>query len=73
MTTPLIGLLALFVIAFISWAIAEGKNKAIDFSHSEEELEGYEEMCEAYEANGNKELNLKDLIRKNCTTGYKSI
>ncbi|WP_018909848.1 hypothetical protein [Prevotella veroralis] len=73
MITPMIGLVALLVIALIAWAIAELKNKSITFTHSEEEAEGEEEMREAYEANGNKELNLKDLLARNSTKGYKSI
>lgn len=73
MTTPMIGLVALLVIALIAWAIAELKNRSITFTHSEAEAEGEEEMREAYEANGNKELNLKDLLAHNSTKGYKSI
>lgn len=75
MTTPMIGLVALLAIALIAWAIAELKNRSITFTHSEAEAEaeGEEEMREAYEANGNKELNLKDLLARNSTKGYKSI
>ena len=73
MTTPMIGLVALLVIALVAWAIAELKNRSITFTHSEAEAEGEEEMREAYEANGNKELNLKDLLARNSTKGYKSI
>lgn len=73
MTTPMIGLIALLVIALIAWAITELKNRSITFTHSEAEAEGEEEMREAYEANGNKELNLKDLLAHNSTKGYKSI
>lgn len=73
MTTPMIGLVALLVIALIAWAIAELKNRSITFTHSEAEAKGEEEMREAYEANGNKELNLKDLLARNSTKGYKSI
>lgn len=73
MTTPIIGLVALLAIALIAWAIAELKNRSITFTHSEAEAEGEEEMREAYEANGNKELNLKDLLARNSTKGYKSI
>ena len=69
----MIGLVALLVIALIAWAIAELKNRSITFTHSEAEVEGEEEMREAYEANGNKELNLKDLLARNSTKGYKSI
>ena len=73
MTTPMIGLVALLAIALIAWAIAELKNRSITFTHSEAEAEGEEEMREAYEANSNKELNLKDLLARNSTKGYKSI
>ncbi len=73
MTTPMIGLVALLAIALIAWAIAELKNRSITFTHSEAEAEGEEEMREAYEANGNKELNLKDLLARNSTKCYKSI
>ncbi len=73
MTTPMIGLVALLVIALIAWAIAELKNRSITFTHAEAEAEGEEEMREAYEANGNKELNLKDLLAHNSTKGYKAI
>ena len=73
MTTPMIGLVALLVIALIAWAIAELKNRSITFTPSEAEAEGEEEMREAYEANGNKELNLKDLLAHNSTKGYKAI
>ena len=73
MTTPMIGLVALLAIALIAWASAELKNRSITFTHSEAEAEGEEEMREAYEANGNKELNLKDLLARNSTKGYKSI
>ena len=73
MTTPMIGLVALLAIALIAWALAELKNRSITFTHSEAEAEGEEEMREAYEANGNKELNLKDLLARNSTKGYKSI
>ena len=37
MTTPMIGLVALLVIALIAWAIAELKNRSITFTHSEAE------------------------------------
>ena len=36
MTTPIIGLLALLVISIVGWALAEAKNKAIEFTHSKE-------------------------------------
>ena len=73
MTTPIIGLLALLVISIVGWALAEAKNKAIEFTHSKEEEEGYEKMHEAFEHNGGKELTLKDLLKKIYTRGYQSI
>ena len=73
MITPMTGLIALLIIALIGWVVAELKNRSITFTHSEAEAEGEEEMREAYEANGNKELNLKDLLARNSTKGYKSI
>ena len=72
MTTPMIGLIALLVIALIGWVIAELKDKCVTFVHSEEEAEGEEEMREAYEGHGGKELNLKDLLAHNSTNGYES-
>lgn len=73
MPTPMIGLIALLVIALIAWAIAELKSKTITFTHSEAEAEGEKEMLEAFEAHGGKEMNLKDLLKNNSTKGYKSI
>ena len=73
MTTPIIGLIALLIIALIGWGLAELKNRSITFVHSEEEKEGEEEMQEAFEANGRKELNLRDLLERNSTKGYKAI
>ena len=68
MTTPIIGLFVLLVIALIGWAIAETKNKVIKFEHSKAE-----EVQEAFEHDGGKELSLKDLLKRNYTKGYQSI
>lgn len=73
MPTPMIGLIVLLVIALVAWAIAELKSKAITFTHSEAEAEGEEEMLEAFEAHGGKEMGLKDLLKNNSTKGYKAI
>ncbi len=73
MPTPMIGLIVLLVIALVAWAIAELKSKAITFTHSEAEAEGEEEMLEAFEAHGGKEMGLKDLLKNNSTKGYESI
>ena len=73
MITPMTGLIALLIIALVGWVVAELKDKCVTFVHSEEEAEGEEEMKEAYEAHGGRELNLKDLLAHNSTNGYKSI
>ena len=73
MITPMTGLIALLIIALIGWVVAELKDKCITFTHSKEEEEGEEEMREAYEAHGRRELNLKDLLAHNSTKGYKAI
>ncbi|EHO74567.1 hypothetical protein HMPREF9140_00221 [Prevotella micans F0438] len=73
MTTPIIGFIALIVIALIGWGVAEMKNRTITFVHSEDEAEGEKEMQEAYEENGSKELSLHDLLERNYTKGYKSV
>jgi len=45
MTTPIIGLFVLLVIALIGWAIAETKNKVIKFEHSKAEEEKDMKKC----------------------------
>lgn len=52
---------------------SRNKNKVIKFEHSKAEEEGYEEMQEAFEHDGGKELSLKDLLKRNYTKGYQSI
>lgn len=73
MITPINALLAFILVALLGWIIAEGKYKIITFTHSPEEAEGYEEMQEAYEKNGCRELTLRDLLKKSCTTGFQAI
>ena len=62
MITPMTGLIALLIIALIGWVVAELKDKCVTFVHSEEEAEGEEEMKEAYEAHGGRELNLRTCL-----------
>ena len=57
----------------IGWGLAELKNKTVKFFHSEKEAEGEEEMLEAFEAHGGKEMSLKDILANNSTKGFKSI
>ena len=73
MTTPIFGLVAFLVIALVGWGIAELKSKTITFTHSEAEAEGEEEMLEAFEAHGGKEMGLKDILKSNSTKGFKAI
>ena len=73
MTAPMIGLIALLLIALVAWAIAEAKSKTITFTHSEAEAEGEEEMLEAFEAHGGKEMSLEDILKSNSTKGYEAI
>nr|WP_308532807.1 hypothetical protein [uncultured Prevotella sp.] len=73
MITPIFGLVALLLLALIGWGLAELKNKTVKFCHSEKEAEGEEEMLEAFEAHGGKEMNLKDILANNSTKGFKSI
>ena len=49
MTTPMIGLIALLVIALAGWAIAELKNKSVTFVHSDAEAEGEEAQAQKLE------------------------
>ena len=45
MTTPIIGFIALIVIALIGWGVAEMKNRTITFVHSEDEAtKGYKSV-----------------------------
>ncbi len=73
MTTPIFGLIALLLLALVGWGIAELKSKVITFTHSEAEAEGEEEMLEAFEAHGGKEMSLKDILANNSTKGFQSI
>ena len=63
----LIGLIALVVVALVGWAIAEFKYKAFTFTRSEKDLE------EMKRADGFKEMNIRDIMRKNSTNGYNAV
>ena len=69
----LIGFIALIVVAIIGWAIAEFKNKAFTFTRSEKDIEEEKELEDIHRADGFKEMNIRDIIRKNSTKGYNAV
>ena len=69
----LIGLIALVVVALVGWAIAEFKYKAFTFTRSEKDIEEEKELEEMKRADGFKEMNIRDIMRKNSTNGYNAV
>ena len=69
----LTGFIALIVVAIIGWAIAEFKYKAFTFTRSEKDVEEEEELEELHRADGFKEMNIRDIMRKNSTNGYNAV
>lgn len=69
----LIGFIALIVVALVGWAIAELKNKAFTFTRSEKDVEEEKELEELHRADGFKEMNIRDIMRKNSTNGYNAV
>lgn len=69
----LIGLIALVVVALFGWAIAEFKYKAFTFTRSEKDIEEEKELEELKRADGFKEMNIRDIMRKNSTNGYNAV
>ena len=68
-----VGLFALIVVALVGWAIAEFKYKTITFTRSEKDIEEEEELEEQKRAEGFKEMNIRDIMRKNSTNGYNAV
>ena len=68
-----VGLFALIVVALVGWAIAEFKYKAFTFTRSENDIEEEEELEEQKRAEGFKEMNIRDIMRKNSTNGYNAV
>lgn len=68
----LLGLIALIVVALVGWAIAEFKYKAFTFTRSAKDIEE-EELEEQRRADGFKEMNIRDIMRKNSTNGYNAV
>lgn len=71
--TPLIVFAILGAVALLGWGFVELRNRHFQYTHSAEEQHGWDEMKEAYEANGEKELNLHDLLKRNSTKGYSAV
>ena len=69
----LIGLIALVVVALVGWAIAEFKYKAFTFTRSEKDIEEEKELEELKRADGFKEMNIRNIMRKNSTNGYNAV
>ena len=69
----ILGLIALIVVALVGWAIAEFKNKAFTFTRSAKDIEEEEELEEQRRADGFKEMNIRDIMRKNSTNGYNAV
>lgn len=69
----LIGLIALVVVALVGWAIAEFKYKAFTFTRSEKDIEEEKELEELKRADGFKEMNIRDIMRKNSANGYNAV
>ena len=68
-----VGLFALIVVALVGWAIAEFKYNAFTFTRSEKDIEEEEELEEQKRAEGFKEMNIRDIMRKNSTNGYNAV
>ena len=69
----LIGLIVLFAVAIIGWAIAEMKYKTFTFSRSEKDVEEEELLENEHRAQEFKEMNIRDIMRNNSTNGYNAV
>ncbi len=69
----LIGFIALIVVVLIGWGIAEFKYKTFTFTRSKKDIEEEEELEAAHRADGFKEMNIRDIMRKNSTNGYNAV
>lgn len=67
----LIGLIVLFAVAIIGWAIAEMKYKTFTFTRSEKDVE--ELLENEHRAQEFKEMNIRDIMRNNSTNGYNAV
>lgn len=69
----LIGLIVLFAVAIIGWAIAEMKYKTFTFTRSEKDIEEEELLENEHRAQEFKEMNIRDIMRNNSTNGYNAV
>lgn len=69
----LIGLIVLFAVAIIGWAIAELKYKTFTFTRSEKDVEEEELLENEHRAQEFKEMNIRDIMRNNSTNGYNAV
>ena len=69
----LIGLIVLFAVAIIGWAIAEMKYQTFTFTRSEKDVEEEELLENEHRAQEFKEMNIRDIMRKNSTNGYNAV
>lgn len=69
----LIGLIVLFAVAIIGWAIAEMKYKTFTFTRSEKDVEEEELLENEHRAQEFKEMNIRDIMRNNSTNGYNAV
>nr|WP_297016197.1 hypothetical protein [Prevotella sp.] len=69
----LIGLIVLFALAIIGWAIAEMKYKTFTFTRSEKDVEEEELLENEHRAQEFKEMNIRDIMRNNSTNGYNAV
>ena len=69
----LIGLIVLFAVAIMGWAIAEMKYKTFTFTRSEKDVEEEELLENEHRAQEFKEMNIRDIMRNNSTNGYNAV
>lgn len=69
----LIGLIVLFAVAIIGWAIAEMKYKTFTFTRSEKDVEEEELLENEHRAQEFKEMNIRDIMRNNSTNGFNAV
>lgn len=69
----LIGLIVLFAVAIIGWAIDEMKYKTFTFTRSEKDVEEEELLENEHRAQEFKEMNIRDIMRNNSTNGYNAV
>ncbi len=71
--TGLIGLLGVFVLALIGFAIAELKGKKDKYVVSEEEIEAEEHEKAFRGPDDGNEKNIRDIMKENSAGGYSAV